>query len=46
MFEVKVVSFTADMATLAADVWRRFGTGRHPAGLDSIDSRRASARRR
>jgi ribonuclease VapC len=37
VFEVEVVSFTADMATLAADAWRRFGKGRHPAGLNIID---------
>jgi ribonuclease VapC len=36
-FGVETVSFTADQAVLAGDAWRRFGKGRHPAGLNIID---------
>ena len=35
--KVEVVSFTAEHAALAADGWRRFGKGRHPAGLNLGD---------
>ncbi len=34
---VEVVPFTAEHATLAADGWRRFGRGRHPAALNLGD---------
>jgi ribonuclease VapC len=34
---VEVVAFTADHAALAAEAWRRFGKGRHPAGLTVLD---------
>jgi ribonuclease VapC len=36
-FEVEVASFTAPQAALATDAWRRFGKGRHPAGLTFVD---------
>ncbi|WP_043341150.1 type II toxin-antitoxin system VapC family toxin [Belnapia moabensis] len=35
--KAEVVSFTAEHAALAADGWRRFGKGRHPAGLNLGD---------
>jgi ribonuclease VapC len=34
---IEVVPFTATHATLARDAWRRFGKGRHPAGLNLGD---------
>ena len=34
---VQVVPFTAEHAAVAADGWRRFGKGRHPAGLNLGD---------
>lgn len=34
---VEVVPFTAEHAALAADGWRRYGKGRHPAGLNLGD---------
>jgi ribonuclease VapC len=34
---VEVVSFTADQAEMARRAWRRFGKGRHPAGLNLGD---------
>ena len=37
VFAVEVVAFTADQAALAAEAWRRFGKGRHPAGLNIVD---------
>jgi ribonuclease VapC len=37
VFSVEVASFTPDQAVLAVDAWRRFGKGRHPAGLNIID---------
>jgi ribonuclease VapC len=37
VFAVEVVAFTADHAALAAEAWRRFGKGRHPAGLNILD---------
>jgi ribonuclease VapC len=33
----EIVPFTAEHAALAADGWRRFGKGRHPAGLNLGD---------
>jgi ribonuclease VapC len=33
----EVVAFTAEHAALARDAWRRFGKGRHPAGLNLGD---------
>jgi ribonuclease VapC len=36
-FGVEVAAFTADQATVAGDVWRRFGKRRHPAALNIID---------
>ena len=36
-FGAEVASFTAPQAALASDAWRRFGKGRHPAGLNIID---------
>ena len=33
----EVIPFTAEHAALAADGWRRFGKGRHPASLDLGD---------
>lgn len=35
--DVEVVPFTAEHAVLAADGWRRFGKGRHPAALNLGD---------
>jgi ribonuclease VapC len=37
IFGIEVVAFTADHAALAAEAWRRFGKGRHPAGLNISD---------
>ena len=37
IFSVEVVAFTADHAALAAEAWRRFGKGRHPAALNLGD---------
>ena len=37
VFSVEVASFTPDQAALAIDAWRRYGKGRHPAGLNIID---------
>ncbi len=34
---IERVSFTSDHATLAIDAFRRFGKGRHPAGLNLGD---------
>ena len=34
---VEVAPFTAGQAALACEGWRRFGKGRHPAGLDLGD---------
>jgi ribonuclease VapC len=33
----EVVPFTAEHAALALEGWRRFGKGRHPAGLNLGD---------
>lgn len=35
--EAEVVPFTAEQARIARDGWRRFGRGRHPAGLNLGD---------
>jgi len=35
--EVEIVPFTADHAALAREGWRRYGKGRHPAGLNLGD---------
>ena len=35
--KVEVVAFTAEHAALAREGWRRFGKGRHPAGLNLGD---------
>lgn len=35
--DVEVVPFTAAQAALALAAWRRFGKGRHPAGLNLGD---------
>jgi len=37
VFSVEVASFTSDQAALAIDAWRRYGKGRHSAGLNIID---------
>lgn len=34
---VEIVPFTAEHAALAREGWRRFGKGRHPAGLNFGD---------
>jgi ribonuclease VapC len=34
---VEIVPFTAEHAALARDAWRRYGKGRHPAGLNLGD---------
>ncbi|HWH14820.1 MAG TPA: type II toxin-antitoxin system VapC family toxin [Miltoncostaeaceae bacterium] len=34
---IVVVSFTSAHARVAAEAWRRFGKGRHPAGLNLGD---------
>ncbi len=36
-FGVEISAFTADLATVAIDAWRRFGKGRHPAALNILD---------
>ena len=33
----EIVAFTAEHARIACDGWRRFGKGRHPAGLNFGD---------
>lgn len=33
----RIIPFTADHAALAREGWRRFGKGRHPAGLNFGD---------
>ncbi|WP_043359738.1 type II toxin-antitoxin system VapC family toxin [Belnapia sp. F-4-1] len=33
----EIVPFTAELAGIAQDGWRRFGKGRHPAGLNLGD---------
>lgn len=33
----EIVPFTAEHAALARDAWRRYGRGRHPAGLNLGD---------
>lgn len=35
--EVEIVPFTAEHAALAREGWRRYGKGRHPAGLNLGD---------
>ncbi len=35
--EVAVIPFTAEHAALAREGWRRYGKGRHPAGLNLGD---------
>ena len=35
--EVEIVPFTVEHAALASEGWRRFGKGRHPAGLNLGD---------
>ncbi len=35
--DIEVVDFTAEHALLAIAAWRRFGKGRHPAGLNICD---------
>lgn len=35
--ELRIVAFTADHWTLAADAYTRYGKGRHPAGLNFGD---------
>lgn len=35
--DADVVAFTAEHAALARDAWRRYGKGRHPAGLNLGD---------
>ncbi len=35
--DADVVAFTAEHAAIARDAWRRFGQGRHPAGLNLGD---------
>ncbi|MGB4571977.1 MAG: type II toxin-antitoxin system VapC family toxin, partial [Rectinemataceae bacterium] len=32
--EVEVIAFDSGQAEIALDVWRRYGKGRHPAGLN------------
>jgi len=34
---VQIIPFTAEHAALARDAWRRYGRGRHPAGLNLGD---------
>lgn len=34
---IEVAGFTADEAQMAAEAWRRFGRGRHPASLNYGD---------
>ncbi|MBY0335272.1 MAG: type II toxin-antitoxin system VapC family toxin [Acetobacteraceae bacterium] len=35
--EIEIVPFTAEHAALAREGWRRYGKGRHPAGLNLGD---------
>lgn len=35
--EIDVIPLTAEHAALARDAWRRYGKGRHPAGLNLGD---------
>jgi ribonuclease VapC len=35
--DIRVISFTTAQADQARDAWRRFGKGRHPAGLNFGD---------
>lgn len=35
--KIEIVPFTADHARIAQDGWRRYGKGRHPAGLNLGD---------
>ena len=35
--DMDIIPFTAEHAAIAADGWRRFGKGRHPAGLNLGD---------
>jgi ribonuclease VapC len=35
--DAEIVPFTAEHAALARDAWRRYGKGRHPAGLNLGD---------
>lgn len=35
--EVEMISFDSTQAEVALDAWRRFGKGRHPAGLNIGD---------
>ena len=35
--QIQVVNFTADLAEVARETWRRWGKGRHPAGLNFCD---------
>ena len=37
IFAVETLPFDVDQAAMAAEAWRRFGKGRHPAGLNIID---------
>ena len=34
---IQIVNLTAELAETARDAWRRFGKGRHPAGLNFCD---------
>ena len=35
--QVQIVNFTAELAERAREAWRRWGKGRHPAGLNFCD---------
>ncbi len=35
--QVQIVNFTAELAESAREAWRRWGKGRHPAGLNFCD---------
>ena len=35
--QAEIIPFTAEHAALARDAWRRYGKGRHPAGLNLGD---------
>lgn len=37
VFEVEVISLTAELAAFAAEAWEQWGKGRHPAGLNIVD---------
>jgi len=37
VFEVEVVSLTAELAAFAVEAWEQWGKGRHPAGLNIVD---------